>query len=191
MIYVYLKETVTTKEPAIKLDQVAEIWCEHGYDFSFELTKIEESLSPLTAIDIVAALKQRYPDEQVQCMGASEVWIRREEADSHKWPSILMAIFVCLLLFFGAGLSIVAYHADVNMKDIHSSLYSTLTGGLSNYEYWLGIPYSIGLGLGILLFINLFPRRSKNKKQATLLDMEYAAYREQIADYQKSLVDRP
>ncbi|MGI6175586.1 MAG: stage V sporulation protein AA [Christensenellales bacterium] len=191
MIYVYLKETITAKEPSIRLDQVAEIWCDHDYDFSFELTYMEESLSPLTAIDIVAALKQHYPDEQVQCMGASEVWIRREDTGGHKWTSVLLTLFVCLLLFLGAGLSIVAYHEDVNMQGIHSALHSTFTGEQSNHEYWLGIPYSIGLGLGILLFVNLFPRRNKNKKQGSLLDMEYAAYREQIADYQKSLVDRP
>ena len=45
------------------------------------------------------------------------------------------------------------FHEDVSMREVHIALYEIITGERNEYPYLLQIPYSIGLGLGMIVFL--------------------------------------
>lgn len=60
------------------------------------------------------------------------------------------------------------FHEDVSMRDVHIALYEMITGERNEYPYLLQIPYSIGLGLGMIIFLIMFLKSALTKSQARL-----------------------
>lgn len=85
-----------------------------------------------------------------------------------KNPSIFKG-FICLhyIIFFGAGIAIVNFYEDVNMIASLSKIYYTFTGIKDNKPLILTIPYSIGLGIGVMTFFNRVLSSSKRRKKRT------------------------
>ncbi|MCD7813292.1 MAG: hypothetical protein LUH20_04445 [Lachnospiraceae bacterium] len=72
-----------------------------------------------------------------------------------------------------------AFHMDVGMTDLFARLYELLTGASSGGAMLLEIPYSIGVGLGILLFFHHFARR-KNQAEPTPLQVQMRVYENDV-----------
>ena len=63
---------------------------------------------------------------------------------------------VWLLLFIGAALAIIYFHEDVSMQQVHQRLYYMITGEFNAQPLLFQIPYSLGLGLGMVLFLIMY-----------------------------------
>ena len=63
---------------------------------------------------------------------------------------------VWLLLFIGAALAIIYFHEDVSMQQVHQRLYYMITGEFKAQPLLFQIPYSLGLGLGMVLFLIMY-----------------------------------
>jgi len=84
-----------------------------------------------------------------------------------------------LLAFFGAAFSIMAFNNDVGITTLFGQLYEIFTGETSNGFTLLEISYSIGVGLGILIFFHNFARK-KNASDTTPLEVEMRTYEDDI-----------
>lgn len=87
--------------------------------------------------------------------------------------------FVCLLSFFGASFSIMAFNNDIDIQKLFGQLYETFTGQKSNGFTLLEISYSIGVGMGVLIFFNHFAKR-KGMTDPTPLEVEMRTYEDEI-----------
>ena len=89
---------------------------------------------------------------------------------------------VWLLLFVGSGLAIMNFHTDVSMKEVHERIYYLMTGMHHSRPLILQIPYSLGIGLGMVLFFNhLF--KQKFNDEPSPLELEVFMYQESIDQY--------
>ncbi len=52
-------------------------------------------------------------------------------------------------------MTIMNFHYDVSMQPVQQKLHFILTGVENEYPLWIQIPYSIGLGLGTVLFLTI------------------------------------
>src|SRR5690606_3585269 len=65
-----------------------------------------------------------------------------------------------LLLFIGSAFTIMNFHEDTSMQAVHQKLFYLMTGIKDSKPLSIQIPYSIGLGLGMILFFNhVFKKR--------------------------------
>lgn len=80
-----------------------------------------------------------------------------------KQPSIWLIAFVWTLLFIGSGLAIMNFHHDVSMQEVHQRIYYLITGIENKKPLLLQIPYSFGLGFGMILFLIIFSRKNKRR----------------------------
>jgi stage V sporulation protein AA len=103
-----------------------------------------------------------------------------------------------VLLFIGSGLTIMNFHEDVSMQAVHQRLYEMVTGEKDAYPLWLQVPYSIGIGLGMILFFNHLFKKRLNEEPSPL-ELEMFNYQQSIDQYvimhenkevQKKLNDR-
>lgn len=72
------------------------------------------------------------------------------------FPWYVKIFFVCLVSFFGAAFSIMTFNNDVDLGSLFDQFYTLVMGKSSNGFTILEISYSVGIGLGVLIFFNHF-----------------------------------
>ena len=88
-------------------------------------------------------------------------------------------IFVCVICFCGAAFAIMTFNNDVSVTDAFDQIYLLVTGTSSDGFTILEISYSIGLGLGIVVFFNHFAHW-KITTDPTPLEVEMRLYEENV-----------
>ncbi|MFC0271518.1 stage V sporulation protein AA [Metabacillus herbersteinensis] len=134
-------------------------------------------------IDVMRVLSEIHKfDHQidVQMVGASQTIV--EIIFEKKKLSPILFVAVWFLLFVGASLAIMNFHEDVSMQQVHQRIYTIITGEKVEQPLLLQIPYSIGLGLGMILFFNhLFKKRIN--EEPSPLEVEMFNYQLDLDQY--------
>ena len=145
-----------------------------------EIKQEEGQIIIIDAMAVVEKLSQHWPGVDVQFIGPSQTII--DTAPQSKKMSLPIFLFVWCLLFVGAALTIMNFHEDVSMRDVHIQLYEIVTGEKTEYPLIFQIPYSIGLGTGMILFFNhLFKKRFN--EEPSPLEVEMFNYQQDLDQY--------
>jgi stage V sporulation protein AA len=131
-------------------------------------------------LHIIQAIHIAEPGLAVEYIGDPQVLIMVEGKPDR--PRIPVLIFSWLLLFFGAGLAIMNFHADVSMSEVHRRITELVTGSKPAHPLWFQVPYSIGIGLGMILFFNHLFRKRLNE-EPNPLEVELYMYQENVNAY--------
>lgn len=189
-LYIRLRKRVSLEqgEPVI-LGKIAQLIVDdQQLESSIKRLVIMKKKPPVTEqfvlIDmlmIVRAVKARYPSLEVEYYGEPHVLV---EWRKHKTVAArrLWFPFALVLLFVGSGLTIMNFHADVSMFVVHRKLYTLVTGLEDPHPLILQIPYSIGLGIGMLLFFNRVFRK-KLHEEPDPLEVEMYLYEENVRQF--------
>jgi len=136
----------------------------------YQVSKADQSMVVLDVMKVIEAVHKSFPDLDVQTVGGSETIVEIQYPKRGLSPVLFVGVW--LLLFVGAGLAVMNFHEDVSMRDVHILLYEMVTGKENRYPYLLQIPYSIGLGLGMILFFNhLFKKRFNEEPSPLEVEM--------------------
>lgn len=132
----------------------------------------------LSIIDIVKIIHQTYPNATINNLGGTEV-ILEYHPNSRKSNKILefsKVAFVSLVLFAGAATTIMSFQTDGQVPQIFINYYEMFFGiTLSEAPMLIAIPYSIGLGVGVILFFNHFSKISITD-DPTPIEIEMTTY---------------
>ncbi|MDI3327443.1 MAG: stage V sporulation protein AA [Alicyclobacillaceae bacterium] len=139
-------------------------------------------LRVVQAIDILVAIKRRWPGVNVHLIGPTETIVDLDRPDEQPAPWYKVAA-VWLLLFVGSGLTIMNFHADVSMVRVHQRIYQLITGHFQERPLMLQIPYAFGVGIGMALFFNHLLRRKFNEHEPSPLEVEVFQYEQMINQY--------
>lgn len=187
VIYVRLRKQVGLPAGApIRLRDVARILADPKLErelLELVLSKSEPSDGNRIVIDmlqVISKIKSRYPAVHVEFIGEPHVLV--EVMKSPKKPSIILFVLVWLLLFFGAGLTIMNFHADVSMPEVHIRIVEMVTGHRDEHPYLFQIAYSLGIGFGMILFFNHLFKKKWNE-EPTPLEVEMYLYQENLNQY--------
>ncbi|MDR6224570.1 stage V sporulation protein AA [Desmospora profundinema] len=131
-------------------------------------------------MDVVRVLRQIGPEWDFRQIGPPHTIV--EQSSPLNRSRALLVFPVWLLLFVGSGLAIMNFHADVSMLEVHQRIHYLLTGVESERPLLLQIPYSLGIGLGMLIFFNHVWKRKLNE-EPTPLELEVFLYQENIDQY--------
>lgn len=115
---------------------------------------------------VMKALMNVVPQDDIQSLESSQT-IVEVVYEEKRWGYLYVPI-VWLLLFIGSGLAIMNFHEDVSMQQVQQRLYRVITGKEVEKPLWFQIPYSLGLGLGMILFFNHFLKSELTKNRAHL-----------------------
>ena len=149
----------------VLLKELAEVTTDNQLQSEVEEITVKRINKPVgeslvvTALEIIAAIKEQFPQLQVTHLGEADVVIEvvAEKSNSEgqqKSFSWGLTIVVGLILFFGAGMAIINFHADVSMRKVHQQIYQLVMGKNKENPLLLQIPYSIGVACGMLIFFN-------------------------------------
>ncbi|WLR56475.1 stage V sporulation protein AA [Mesobacillus subterraneus] len=185
-IYIRMRNRVQVKpEESLLLEDIAQIIAsEDIYDELAALKVLK--VTPKDHIHIVDVMKVIeyitgiYRDHEVQAVGPPQTII--EVIYKKKGMSIPFFILVWFLLFFGAALTIMNFHEDVSMQTVHERLYYIMTGEKVEKPLLFQIPYSIGIGVGMVVFFNHVFKKRLNEEPSPL-EVEMFNYQQSLDQY--------
>jgi stage V sporulation protein AA len=186
-LYVRLRKRVRIRKGStIVLGQVAQLIAESEYEEKLRRLPLYQPRpgdGDLVLIDmllIVRKVKEQFPDMQVEHFGEPHTLV--ELVTDRKKPSVVRVALVWVLLFIGSGLAIMNFHADVSMMEVHRRIYELVTGRRVEHPLILQIPYSFGLGAGMVIFFNHLFKKKFNEEPSPL-EVEMFLYEENVNRY--------
>ena len=134
----------------------------------------------MSVSDLLKKIQKLEPSIDISPIGEADFIITyRISSATGKIFRYVKILFVCLVSFFGAAFSIMTFNNDVSVTDAFDQIYLLVTGTSSDGFTILEISYSIGLGLGIVVFFNHFAHW-KITTDPTPLEVEMRLYEENV-----------
>ena len=134
----------------------------------------------IDVMHVVEEIKKFDSMIDIQIIGPSQTII--EVVYKKRKISPILFLIIWFLLFFGSMLTIMNFHEDVSMQDAHQRLYKIITGKSVDKPLMFQIPYSFGLGLGMILFFNHVFKKRLNEEPSPL-EVEMFNYQQDLDRY--------
>jgi len=187
IIYVRLRHRVQVKQVKkdIYLSDIAQIIAPEKFTdvenlIVHKLTPKDKNTVILDGIHIINTITEKYGACDVQFIGPQQAIV--EVLHPKSKLSYPLFILVWFLLFIGSAITIMNFHEDVSMQKVHQKLFYLMTGIEDKTPLVFQIPYSIGLGAGMILFFNhLFKKRFN--EEPSPLEVEMFNYQQSIDQY--------
>ena len=134
----------------------------------------------VSVLEIIACIHAAYPEVEVQNLGEVDIIVTYENQKTppYLWHILKVAV-VAAIIFFGSAFSIMAFNNDIGIKNLFGQLYEMFTGRTSDGFTLLEISYSIGVGLGILVFFHHFAKK-QGGADPTPLEVEMRTYEDDV-----------
>jgi stage V sporulation protein AA len=148
--------------------------------FIYQIKNQDRNIIIVDIMKVIAVIAKFNSNIEVQILGPSQTII--EVVYKRKKISSLFFLLIWFLLFFGSMLTIMNFHEDVSMQEVHQKLYKIITGESVEKPLLFQIPYSIGLGVGMILFFNHVFKKRLNEEPSPL-EVEMFNYQQDLDQY--------
>ncbi|MED1863596.1 stage V sporulation protein AA [Fictibacillus nanhaiensis] len=145
-----------------------------------EVTPEDKHLIVIDVMRVIATIQKKNPGLDVQTIGPAQSILEIQMQQKKLAP--VYFVLVWLLLFTGSALAIMNFHEDVSMQLVHQKIYFLITGHYKEQPLLLQVPYSFGLGLGMILFFNHLFRKRLNEEPSPL-EVEMFNYQQDLDQY--------
>ncbi|MCL6570476.1 MAG: stage V sporulation protein AA [Bacillus sp. (in: Bacteria)] len=186
-IYIRMRNRVQAKpEEKVLLKDIAQIIAPdeyHSYLQSMiihQLTEMDRNIVVIDVMKVIHLVTDRFREMEIQTIGPAQTII--EVVYKKKKVSLPFFLLIWFLLFFGSAMAIMNFHDDVSMKSVHEKIYTIITGKRDAKPLLFQIPYSIGLGLGMIIFFNHVFKKRLNEEPSPL-EVEMFNYQMDIDNY--------
>lgn len=152
------------------------------YEFTKE-NDADKGKNPMVVFSILKVIEDIHkenPNVIIQSFGEQDFIIEyAKEPEKKKWMEILKLVLICIITFFGAAFTIMAFNNDVSVQDIFEKFYGQAIGGSKPPVTELEIGYCIGIAIGIIVFFNHIGKK-KITPDPTPIQVEMRKYEEDV-----------
>lgn len=191
-VYIQVKKKVAiSTERKIKVEDIANIYSSRPdilkrvEEVKISNGSVEENWDSIGSVEVAGKILERYPDLDLNLLGSDEVLIEYKslEKENKLWE-VIKVISICIILFFGATIAIINFHEDVDTRASLEKIYFTFTGIKNKNPLIMGIPYSIGVGAGMVTFFSrIFTLSKRRKKEPGPMEVELFLYDDEVEQY--------
>ena len=192
-VYLYFPDSAKFTKRQVQVGDFASI-CSTDKKLKEKIAKIPvysfpERLTPrqketgvrtiLTALKVMDVILAAFPELQITPLGSTDIIL---EFDTHKTSQVLTALkagILCVITFFGAMFTIMAFNNDVQVHEVFQQLFALFAGTSGDGFSLLELSYSAGLGIGILVFYNHFGKKEFSR-DPTPLEIEMRLYENDV-----------
>lgn len=185
IFYLKAESKIETEKTQILLKDAGIILCKdsklqkRAENMVIHTFKPSEHRVVMNTITIIQMLQREFPECMVLSLGESDIVMEKLTGKVHPFLEKLKIALVCVLCFFGAAFTIMAFHNDISINEIFMRVYELLAGEQSDGFTILEISYSIGLTCGIILFFNHIGAR-RITKDPTPVEVQMRQYEENV-----------
>lgn len=187
IVYIKLERNVEVQTPDVLLSEVAGIRCQDSHIAArlkaIKIHKFKENEPKrcvISVLKLIERMEAECPRITVESLGETDVLLEWISVNKHKgWQQWLKTVLVAAISFFGTAFTIMAYQNDIQIMDVfgqvHRIVFGTQPAGVTVLE----TAYSIGLGLGIIVFFNHVGGR-KLTKDPTPIEVALRKYEQDV-----------
>ncbi|SNZ10467.1 stage V sporulation protein AA [Terribacillus aidingensis] len=187
IVYIrFIRKITAAPEAVIKLKDIAHIanagdQKERMLDtVIYRITEKDSNIVVLDSFLVFQQLMRIFPEHELQLIGSEQTIVRVQRSKKRTvWP---LVILIWLLLFIGSAMTIMNFHFDVAMEPVQQKIHFLLTGEKLIHPLWMQIPYSIGIGVGMILFFNHVFKKRLNEEPSPL-EVEMHKYQREMDVY--------
>jgi stage V sporulation protein AA len=186
-IYIRMRNRVLAKpEESIYLEDIAQIIAPETVISKLKKLKVhqisikDKNIIIIDVMKVISLISGLIKNADVQTIGPAQTIV--EVILKKKQMSLPFFILIWFLLFFGSAMAIMNFHDDVSMRSVQEKLYKIITGVEDSKPWIFQIPYSIGLGLGMILFFNHVFKKRINEEPSPL-EVEMFNYQMDLDNY--------
>ncbi len=145
-----------------------------------QLKETDGNIVVIDVMKVIRLITENMKDSEVQSIGPAQTIV--EVISKKRRVSIPFFLLIWFLLFFGSAMTLMNFHDEVSMKSVQEKIYTIITGKKEAKPLVFQIPYSIGLGLGMILFFNhVFKKRINDEPSP--LEVEMFNYQMDLDNY--------
>lgn len=186
---VYIKIDLSAKvhKTNVTVGDVAKVYCEDKcITNKIRALKIYTFHNPkdnrviFSSMKLIEIICNHCPNVDICHIGEADFILEYEPINKKPpIPSWVNAAICSILIFFGAAFTIMTFNTDVSVTELFEHIYTDITGVKHSGVTILEISYSIGIGLGIIVFYNHFGRK-RLSKDPTPIELEMRKYETDI-----------
>ena len=182
-LYMKLEQNPQVTTDNVHISDISDTWCRDKHILAKCRAVKVKNLAPgpksrtiYSAMELVQMIQEAVEDVEVTVLGEQDIIVSRHPGQKcnpvWEWCK---TIGIALIIFFGSAFAIMTFNNDVGVKDVFQELHQWVTGNPSDGFTALEISYTIGLGIGILVFYNHFRKKSRIA-DPTPLEVEMRQY---------------
>jgi len=146
---------------------------------------IGQGLNKITALQVIKIFNDTLKDVDIKNIGSTKCYVNYEMRQKSMLLKITLLILSVLILFFGGAITIMNFHADVDMPRVYQNIFRFF-GGKGEPPALMGILYSVGVFLGFISILNIFSRPNRTPG---ILDLEISAHKNQVLVFKQNNKD--
>lgn len=177
----------TSQEQEIRIGDISQVLAPEAMERAIkelpihQISKADSNFVVIDAMKVIRKITGLFPESDIQAIGPAQTLIE-VNIEKRRMLSMPFFILIWLLLFFGSAMAIMNFHDDVSMKSVQAKLYTIITGEVSESPLLFQIPYSLGLGMGMVLFFNHIFKKRINEEPSPL-EVEMFNYQQSMDNY--------
>lgn len=135
-----------------------------------------------SVLKVIERIHKDYPNIEIENCGEADFVVEYQKSTvKNKFIEKLKLAVISIIVFFGSAFTIMTFHNDIGIEDVFTRFYIQLTGEEKPMVTELEISYSLGLGVGIIVFFNHFSKK-RLSKDPTPLEVEMKKYENDLID---------
>ncbi|RDU35003.1 stage V sporulation protein AA [Neobacillus piezotolerans] len=187
-VYIRMRNRIFASQgQEIRIGDIAQVLAPEGMERAIkelsihQITKRDSNFVVIDAMKVIKKITGLFQGADIQAIGPAQTLIE-VNIEKRRVLSLPFFILIWLLLFFGSAMAIMNFHDDVSMKDVQAKLYTIITGEVDESPLLFQIPYSLGLGMGMVLFFNHIFKKRINEEPSPL-EVEMFNYQQSMDNY--------
>ena len=187
VVYLKAEQSVCINHRKLLIKDMAKVYCS-----SPEMTKTIENIRLFTfpnekngretvsIMRLIEEIKAIYKEAEVCNLGERDILVYYKMPEKKKkWVEKLKVVFICLTVFFGAGVSIMGYNNDVDVVEVFSKIYRTTMGVEGPEANFMHLFYAAGLLIGMIIFFN-HASRKRLSDEPTPVEVQMRQYEKNV-----------
>lgn len=120
-----------------------------------DFEKSNKKIDVFSILDVVKLIHAQFPGLTIESIGEQDFILEYVPIQNHvKVSEVVRLVFICILTFFGAAFTIMAFNNDISISGVFEQFYMQNIGRSKPEVSELEVCYSIGVALGITVFFN-------------------------------------
>lgn len=191
IVYVKADRNSVCNNPQIKIMDVMSVQCQDPaicagiknktlYTFKQIDTSKKKRIEVFSILNVIDLIKADYPEVEVVSYGEQDFVVEYVRIPvSPKWMEIAKVVLLCIVTFFGAAFTIMAFNNDVSVGEVFDRFYRQIMGVEKPNVTEIEIFYCLGLAVGILVFFNHIGKK-KITSDPTPIQVEMRKYEKDV-----------
>lgn len=197
IVYLKLERNIEVQVQDVFLSDAASIRCKDAAIAAkvkairiHSFKEKEQKRCVIGILKIIGLIENTCKDVTVESLGETDILVEWISVNKHKgWQQGIKIALVSLVSFFGTAFTIMAYHNDIGIVNVFAEIHRIVMGHEPQGVNVLEIAYSVGLGLGIIVFFNHVGGR-RITKDPTPIEVAMRKYEEDVNNALIETADR-